>query len=169
MSSGKLIREQDRLFEKYPESDAYKALVANRERDRSSSENEGEDAFGELLKTAPCRNSMNHFVFVINGDLPLIATTLGQALADAEPMNIIRTLLERGADPNVVQYENDETPCSAEQLIASLKKLHSVERSALVAEMTSGNVLDKNYYKNAQKTLKDFAKAQGAFVDGAVV
>lgn len=211
-ATGKLLKEQEKLYEKYPETDAYKALIANRDRDRardgilsidagtskknrsrsgsatsqtsqtsqgseSSKETaeatvfptlgEGEeDTFGDTLRSPLCRHSINRFTFVINNEVPLICTTLGHALADAEPMFIIRKLLECGADAAVVQYENDETPLSAEQMLTQLKKAFTKERAELIAEMTGGNVLDKNYCKNALKVLKEFAKEASAFKEG---
>jgi hypothetical protein len=164
----------EKQLQKYPETSSYLALVQNRQRIRSNIDSSDEKScipdFAERLKQTDCRLSINQFSFVLNDSgEPLIATTLGHALSDAEPLDVLRKLLDCGADPlHVVQLESDGAVIDAENFLKILKKSYSNDKVALIADITSGNVLNKNYYKAVSKFLTEYAKEKAQFVEGKV-
>ena len=180
-------KERQKLYDAYPETESYKALVAKRrgiEGDEDAKEScddaNGQDSSPLLraLQQTAAKRDINKYSFVLNDELPLICTALGHALADAEPVEVLRTIVSAGADLQNVQLLTTRSPnaattdstdntntLSADQMVAALKKQHSEARAQYVLEAT-GNTLDKAYYKAAARFFKEHRKATAAFQEG---
>ena len=171
-------KELEKLYDFYPETVSYQALVARRSSQQNEEKDDGKNDEESLVDVfMETKRDINSYCFLLSDHMPLICTTLGHAIADAEPIPVLSALVSAGADPTQVmlpfgsnqnRVTDEAKTLTAEQMVAMLKRQHSKEHAQFLLTLT-GNTLDKGYYKAAAKFFKDHQKQASAFVDGMKV